>query len=456
MKRIRQAASRERVARNPTTVFPHDRGRALGADHARGEPLPGQIRSVMEPRFAHDFARVRIHADAGADSMARALDARAVTVDEHVYFRDGAFDRGDLGSVHLLAHELAHVAQNAQVGGAEDGLSERSDASEQNARAAADAALEGDPISVGGAAPAAVARDEGEGADKEYESPFGRAADLGEAPGAMGGPDIPGLDYITKPLAAVGGLDNAMHADSGLGAASGLMSGAGSTLELAAKIGEEDLGEVAGKIGGVGGLVGAGSSALDAVRDFSAGKTGQGALDTTKSVSGALSGLGGIGGFSLAESGGMSAAAALGGEGLSGMAALGPWGAVLGAGLAGWGVGTELNEHTSVGEHTQGALGGIDSLLTGDDKTPWSLRTSDAMSDDFSKGNLSSLSGVGNYAKGVGNALELGAFGLGGALAGLGGGEQDAMQWAGGKVGEAGSAVGGGLSNAAGWLRDKL
>ena len=457
MKRVRQAASNDRPI-HKTTAAPQHCAPATRSDRARGEPLPPQVRTVMEPRFAHDFAQVRIHADARADSMAQALDARAVTVDQDVYFRDAAFDPTEPASVHLLAHELAHVAQNANAGGAESGLSERSDASEHNARAAANAALAGGPVSVGGAAPAAVARDEG-GPEKEYESPFERAGALGEAPKAIGGLEIPGMEGLTSWLGMTAGLDKAAHADSAAGLASATLSTAGGMANLAGTVGQ-GVGalseETGGALGGVGGLWSAGSSAIDAVSDFSKGNYGKGALDTAKAGGGALSGLGGIGGFSIAESGGMEAGAALSGEGLEGLAALGPAGAVIGAGLAGAGIGTELYNHTSVGEHSQGALGTLDSWLSEDGKTPWSERTLDAMSDDFSKGNMSSLSGVGNYAKGIGNAAELGLFGLGGAVGGLAGGAVDAGKWVGGKVGDAASAVGGGISDAASWAGGEI
>jgi len=65
----------------------------------------------MEARFGEDFSSVRVHADERAASSARALNARAYTLGEHVIL--GA---GEPASPGLLAHELAHVVQqrNAQ------------------------------------------------------------------------------------------------------------------------------------------------------------------------------------------------------------------------------------------------------------------------------------------------------------------------------------------------------
>jgi hypothetical protein len=85
-----------------------------------GRPLDTATRAYMEPRFGHDFSRVRIHADAGAAASARALNADAYTVGESIAFAGGRFEPGSTSGRALLAHELAHVVQQsgAAVGGA--------------------------------------------------------------------------------------------------------------------------------------------------------------------------------------------------------------------------------------------------------------------------------------------------------------------------------------------------
>ena len=72
----------------------------------------------MEARFGHDFSRVRIHSDNGADSTARALGARAYTVGEEVGFASGEYAPGTTRGSSLLTHELTHVVQNNEEGGA--------------------------------------------------------------------------------------------------------------------------------------------------------------------------------------------------------------------------------------------------------------------------------------------------------------------------------------------------
>ncbi len=125
-----------------------------------GEPLDAATRAFLEPRFGHDFAslpirspassepelvigipgdrleqqaehvadsalnesnpslgspldlsRVRLHTDARAAESAQAVQANAYTVGSQIVFGSGQYDPGSAGGRRLLAHELAHVAQ---------------------------------------------------------------------------------------------------------------------------------------------------------------------------------------------------------------------------------------------------------------------------------------------------------------------------------------------------------
>lgn len=79
-----------------------------------GRPLGRPERDFFEPRIGLDLGRVRIHDDSRADSAARAVDALAYTDRNRVVFRSGAYDPATRAGRHLLAHELAHVAQQGQ------------------------------------------------------------------------------------------------------------------------------------------------------------------------------------------------------------------------------------------------------------------------------------------------------------------------------------------------------
>lgn len=88
-----------------------DTASAVHAAEHGGVPLPGALRSFFEPRFGHDFGDVRVHADGTAAEGARAVQARAYTIGRDIVFGAGQFAPGTYDGRHLLAHELAHVAQ---------------------------------------------------------------------------------------------------------------------------------------------------------------------------------------------------------------------------------------------------------------------------------------------------------------------------------------------------------
>lgn len=76
-----------------------------------GQPLDAGTRAFMEPRFGHDFSRVRVHTDAKAAASARAVNALAYTVGRDVVFGQGQYAPGTSIGKRMLAHELTHVVQ---------------------------------------------------------------------------------------------------------------------------------------------------------------------------------------------------------------------------------------------------------------------------------------------------------------------------------------------------------
>ncbi len=90
-----------------------------------GEPLAPAARTFFEPRFGRDFGRVRVHAGDDAAESARALDAAAYTVGTDVVFGTGRYAPDTTEGRRLLAHELTHVIQQADGGGARPALVQR-------------------------------------------------------------------------------------------------------------------------------------------------------------------------------------------------------------------------------------------------------------------------------------------------------------------------------------------
>jgi len=83
-----------------------------------GEPLTVSEREFFEPRFGHDFSKVRIHSGAQAASLANAVDASAFTVGHNIFFNTGHYQPSSPLGRSLLAHELTHVVQQGEAEGA--------------------------------------------------------------------------------------------------------------------------------------------------------------------------------------------------------------------------------------------------------------------------------------------------------------------------------------------------
>jgi hypothetical protein len=91
-----------------------------------GDALPSAVRAGFEPRFGADLSGVRVHRDAEAATVARAIGARAFTLGNHIGFGTGQWAPGTPGGDHLIAHELAHTLQQGGAAPAGAGAVQRS------------------------------------------------------------------------------------------------------------------------------------------------------------------------------------------------------------------------------------------------------------------------------------------------------------------------------------------
>lgn len=110
-----------------------------------GTTLDPALGAELGTRFGIDFSRVRVHADPAAAASAVRLHAAAYTVGPDIVFGPGRFAPHTAEGRRLLAHELAHVAQQG-VATAAPGpvrVSAPSDAQEVEAERAADTVLAG-------------------------------------------------------------------------------------------------------------------------------------------------------------------------------------------------------------------------------------------------------------------------------------------------------------------------
>ncbi len=76
-----------------------------------GQPLPDELRRRLELELGASLDAVRLHTDDRAAAAAAALRARAFALGDDVYFAAGAYDPDTEAGQELIAHEVAHVAQ---------------------------------------------------------------------------------------------------------------------------------------------------------------------------------------------------------------------------------------------------------------------------------------------------------------------------------------------------------
>lgn len=125
-----------------------DRQRNADVPHSVGQPLDAAARGHFEPRFGHDFSKVRVHTDTAADKLAAWHDALAYAAGQDIVFASGQYQPHTTAGRWLIGHELAHVVQQrgstASSRGAEGTL-------EKDADAAAMRATLGGPVRVAAA-----------------------------------------------------------------------------------------------------------------------------------------------------------------------------------------------------------------------------------------------------------------------------------------------------------------
>jgi hypothetical protein len=136
-----------------------------------GQPLDSGARAFMEPRFNHDFSRVRVHAGPLAAESARAVGAQAYTVGQDVVFDHGRYAPSTTEGKRLLAHELSHVVQQAGASSSRGDLKigSESDPSEHEADKTAEHIVNrganGSPLQGIAPSPVKLARQEKDPAD---------------------------------------------------------------------------------------------------------------------------------------------------------------------------------------------------------------------------------------------------------------------------------------------------
>jgi Domain of unknown function (DUF4157) len=88
---------------------------AAAGSSGSGGALPPGLRAAFERHLPYDLGQIRLHTDAGGHATATRLGARAVTIGRDIAFAPGAYQPHSRAGRRLLAHEVAHAAQQGAV-----------------------------------------------------------------------------------------------------------------------------------------------------------------------------------------------------------------------------------------------------------------------------------------------------------------------------------------------------
>jgi hypothetical protein len=146
-----------RAARGAPSSAPEAALAQAGQD--AGAPAEASVQRRVEAVTGADLSGVRVHTGRSSQEAADAVGARAYTLGQDVHFAAGEHQPGTPAGDHLLAHELAHAAQQGGGAGAAQfklEIGAVSDPAEAQADRVADAVVAGDlaPLAMGAAGPA--------------------------------------------------------------------------------------------------------------------------------------------------------------------------------------------------------------------------------------------------------------------------------------------------------------
>ena len=167
------------------------------ASASAGAPLPAAQRRKFEGSLGVDLGAVRVHRGRDSEVAAASVAARAYTLGQDIHFGQGQYDPDSAEGEALLAHEVAHTAQQASAGAAERTpayqleVSSPGDAQELEADRAGQAMVAG--------APAQVTRGQGLTRRVLRAPPEGGAAAPAPAPAPADDSTTPG--WVGKSLA---------------------------------------------------------------------------------------------------------------------------------------------------------------------------------------------------------------------------------------------------------------
>ena len=100
---------------NNTAPFELDDETAMQIEKAQmgGQPLDSSVRSSLEPALGYDLSSVKVHTKPEDSQLSQTVGAKAFTLGQDVFFKEGSYNPDSSDGQHLLAHELTHVVQQS-------------------------------------------------------------------------------------------------------------------------------------------------------------------------------------------------------------------------------------------------------------------------------------------------------------------------------------------------------
>ena len=117
---------------------------AINSRRGQGGQLDEGIAAKAGTAMGQDFSGVNVHTDSQADNLSRAVNAKAFTVGNDVFFKQGEYSPNTQSGQHLIAHELTHVVQQGASTPNVQGkmsVNDPNDAFEKEADAVADSVM---------------------------------------------------------------------------------------------------------------------------------------------------------------------------------------------------------------------------------------------------------------------------------------------------------------------------
>lgn len=84
---------------------------AIQSAKGGGQPLENKLQRTMGQAMGADFNQVRVHTDTKSHQFNQAIQAKAFTTGQDLFFRQGTYQPGNREGQALIAHELTHVIQ---------------------------------------------------------------------------------------------------------------------------------------------------------------------------------------------------------------------------------------------------------------------------------------------------------------------------------------------------------